>query len=766
VLAQGLGDMAYYLICAIAGLIVLGMAANEWLRLSSQKYGRMAIAGGVTFLGRLIGAAVLLLGGSERVVACQEWALQSLVLAVIVWAFLIGALHTTRIASRFLGAAVVAIGAILILCFLPGKTPSASMPPGPWVATYILSLFALVQWLRHRHRFSLWLGSAFLVSSVSAIGGLLAAPQLALMGHLALLILVAIEGYGSILFDVGGLGGQFQARRRQVWQHTQEMAFRLAVSRALSDSLELRVVLERVSEAVARAVDADWAYVLMPVSEDDEQLVVAARYGWWGRRWTQDSHPSRRMVIEAGELSLIRHAILRQSSVLANQPDDYGQLECLHDRFARPQNGPALIQPITRQNRVLGVLLLGRVDLSPRESGLATRRQFTEADAQLCQDLMVHIATAIQNARLYQAVVERAGQAEELLRQRESESRRLHSILDSISDGVVVVTGTGNVALANAAAERILNVPRQHLLGRIITPLYAELLRDERCPPGNEMLFEWDDKLLMGRLAPVQQPDGMLLGDVVVFRDVTAEQRAGRARSEYHKAFARDVEDLLAFVRTDTHLWAESAAQNATPLQKQLLEVIGTNLEQMAVLLSNFRAVTALERHEIQIEAQAVDLIGVIDEAVQAVRSEAEAGSVDLAVSLPQGLSPAWGDPLHLRQIVLNLLDHALRHTPAGGRIDIWATEASLEHQDGFPRDFLVVSIRDPGTNIPPGELDHVFDLAHQVDGGRAIGSASARVGLAVSKGLVAAHGGHISVASVPGEGSTFSFSIPAADVA
>ena len=76
------------------------------------------------------------------------------------------------------------------------------------------------------------------------------------------------------------------------------------------------------------------------------------------------------------------------------------------------------------------------------------------------------------------------------------------------------------------------------------------------------------------------------------------------------------------------------------------------------------------------------------------------------------------------------------------------------------------MSIRDPDMFIPPGEQDHVFEFLHPVDGGRAAGSASARVGLAVSKGLVAAHGGQISVASEPGEGSTFSFSIPTAEVA
>ena len=611
-LAQGMGAISYYLICAIVGLIVLGMAANEWLRLRSAKHRRVAIAGGLIFLGRMVGLVVLLLIDSRRIIAFQEWVLESLTLAAVVWAFLIGAMASRRWAARFLIVAFVVVGSILFASILLGGH-SASVPLGPWFATLLLSLSALVIWFRHRpwrshsRQFSIWLGSAFLVSSFSAMGGLLGAVQVAMLGHLAALLLVAFESYRAVLADVGLLGGQFEASNRQAWQHTEEMAFILAVGSSLSDLLDLRAVLERISEAVARAVNADWAYILMPVSRDEEQLVVAARYGWWGRRWTQDNHPSRRMVIDSDELSLIRHAILRRRTVLVNEPGDYEQFECLHEAFARPQSGPALIQPITRKERTLGVVLLGRVDLSPREDGLSSR-QFTDADAQLCQGLMTHIAAAIHNAQLYQSSIEQSEQAAELLRQREGEAQRLHSILDSITDGVVLVSDIGKVVLANAAAERILNVPRRHLQGRIITPLYAELLRDEDCQPGDEVLFEWDGKLLRSCLAPVTQQDGTLLGDVVVFREATVEERAARTWTVGNEAVSQEMTDMLSAVRADTRLLAESVGEGATPLQRELLDLVEINIGQMIALLGDFKTASGPGQDELQIEAQSVDI--------------------------------------------------------------------------------------------------------------------------------------------------------------
>ena len=761
-LAQGLEGMGYYLLCAIVGLVIFGMAANEWLRLGSDRFRRIALGGLVVFSGRLIGAVVLVSTGSERAVAYQEWVLESLILVAVLWALLLGDLVERRWASRFLIVSVAAVvGALLLGIFLGDRT-SPAVPRAVWSLPLLLSLLGLVQWFRQRQRFSLWLGSAFLVSSLSAIAGLAGAVQAAMLGHLATLVLVALETYGAVLAGIRGLDGQVRASRTQAWQRTQEIAFLLAVSRTLSDSLELRVVLERISEAVARAVNADWAYVLMPVGQDEEKLVVAARYGWWGRRWTQDSHPSRRMEIEANELSLIRHAILRRRSVLANAPEDYEQFECLHDRFARPQSGPALIQPITHQDRTLGVLLLGRVDLSPRESS-SPDRAFTEADAQLCQDLMVHIATAIQNAHLYQSALDRVDREAELRRLQESEALRLYSFLDAIADGVMVITETGNVVLVNAAAERILNVPRQHILGRIIAPLSAALHRDEQGGPADRVFFKWDNKQLVGRQAPVRQPDGKLLGDVVILRDVTSEQHTEAAIAGYHQAFSSDLEDLLAAIQADAQRLAESMEGSEAELQQRLLGVVGANLVQATTLVRDFQALAALKDDTIQVEAQPVDLGAIVDQVVGTLHSEVEAGNLEVVVDLPAKLRPAWGDPRHMWQIVFNLLHHAVRRTPEGGTIDVWATEASVQQGDGDSEDVLVVSIRDHGPIIPQMQQEHLFDLVHPGDGGSEIGSAIGRVGLMISKGLVAAQGGQLSVTSQPDEGSTFSFSIPAA---
>jgi signal transduction histidine kinase len=153
----------------------------------------------------------------------------------------------------------------------------------------------------------------------------------------------------------------------------------------------------------------------------------------------------------------------------------------------------------------------------------------------------------------------------------------------------------------------------------------------------------------------------------------------------------------------------------------------------------------------------------VLEDSVRAARPEAEANRLDLMLNLPPVLSPAWGDPFRLRQVVDQLLGNAVRQTPESGRILVWATEAHLEDNGDGPRDFLVVSVRDTGKVLPSPERDQIpegqQDVEYQQPGGALLPS----IDLAVTKGLVEAHGGRIWVESQPGEGSTFSFTVPAA---
>jgi signal transduction histidine kinase len=245
---------------------------------------------------------------------------------------------------------------------------------------------------------------------------------------------------------------------------------------------------------------------------------------------------------------------------------------------------------------------------------------------------------------------------------------------------------------------------------------------------------------------------------------VTIEHQAEQAKAEFLANASQMLRDLASSIQWDVETLAAEAGESLSSEHRSHLESASSGSGRMAGLADKLTLLSQMEQGTIEIEAQRVDIREVIEASVRAVRPAAEANRLDLMMNLPPTLSLAWGDPLRLRQIVDHLLGNAVRKTAESGRILVWAAEAHLEGNGDAPRDFLVVSIRDTGKSIPGDEQGSLFEEQRGADGQRMEEGTAPRMDLAVTKGLVEAHGGRIWVESQPGEGSTFSFTVPVAE--
>jgi signal transduction histidine kinase len=129
--------------------------------------------------------------------------------------------------------------------------------------------------------------------------------------------------------------------------------------------------------------------------------------------------------------------------------------------------------------------------------------------------------------------------------------------------------------------------------------------------------------------------------------------------------------------------------------------------------------------------------------------ADAETRGVSLRLETPPDLPSTSVDPLRIREVLANLLDNALHHTPSGGTV--WLRLKSLERT-------VVVTVEDTGSGIPPDELSKIFDRFYKGEGSRGSG-----IGLTIARNLVGAHGGTIRADSTPGEGTTLTLTLPVA---
>lgn len=166
-------------------------------------------------------------------------------------------------------------------------------------------------------------------------------------------------------------------------------------------------------------------------------------------------------------------------------------------------------------------------------------------------------------------------------------------------------------------------------------------------------------------------------------------------------------------------------------------------------------ALTRAEEGQESITAAPVPAEPLISSATAAAADRCAAKGISLKSSVPQGLPPIWGDPVRLGQVLGNLIDNAIRHTPAGGRITVAAT---------VDRERMTITVADTGDGIAAEHLDHVFERFYRVDAARERTRGGSGIGLSIAKAIVDAHGGRITVRSDgPGAGATFAISLPLA---
>jgi PAS domain S-box-containing protein len=342
-------------------------------------------------------------------------------------------------------------------------------------------------------------------------------------------------------------------------------------------------------------------------------------------------------------------------------------------------------------------------------------------------------------------------------------------VLDSIADAILVVDRSGTVIDLNAAARRVAGVPERsspgmpladilerarfrHLDGR---PLAVEESATWRALQGETVAaLECTMEGPEGRTIFVNvaaSPVGVSRGAtppraVAVIRDVTEMRRFEQAREEFLATAAHELKTPLAVVKAYAQLMKRRGQGDPSALlviERQTDRL--ARIVQQLLEVSRFRSGVGVElrRERFDLGDLATDVAG----RMRAVTVDA------VRVERPDAI-PVLGDPDRIAQVMLNLLENAIRFSPLGGEVAI-----AVRRED---RD-AVVSVRDHGVGIPAERQDRIFERFYRAHAGTSQDYGGLGLGLDVSREIVARHGGRMWFESEQGEGSTFSFSLPLA---
>ncbi len=373
-------------------------------------------------------------------------------------------------------------------------------------------------------------------------------------------------------------------------------------------------------------------------------------------------------------------------------------------------------------------------------------------------------------------------QRKQLERELAERAAELETIFATQVEGVILVDANGRIIRMNEAQRQLLisrgidpavphigtwadTSPSTDAAGKLVPrdrlPYYralrGETVTGERAVELHQRTENGQELVLLISGAPVHDAEGKILGAVLTTHDVTQQRRLEQQRLAIMRMVVHDLNNPVTAVRLYLQTQQRRLSLGQPPFvpDDELLGQLDYGLTRMQRLIDDLRVATQMETGTLHLQRARHDVVALCHEEVAVQRTVT--GRV---VQIDAPAEPVWAevDGERIGQVIANLLSNALKYSPPDRPVGV--TVRLAEGREGR----VIVSVRDAGPGIPAHEQQHLFEQFHRVHGIKAQnGSGGLGLGLYISKAIVEQHGGDMGVESVPGEGSTFWFSLPLA---
>jgi two-component system phosphate regulon sensor histidine kinase PhoR len=338
------------------------------------------------------------------------------------------------------------------------------------------------------------------------------------------------------------------------------------------------------------------------------------------------------------------------------------------------------------------------------------------------------------------------------------DARTLTAVLDGMIEGIWITDAEGTITRHNDALREMLQPGNGGITGQ--RPL--DLIRNEElneavrraCREGSSSRLELTLEGLFPRTLAIRvTPLGRdLPGSAAVFNDVTELRRLEKVRKDFVANVSHELRTPITAIRGYAET-LQSGALTDSAVAPKMVEIIHRQSQRLSELVEDLLELSRLESREVQLKIANVPLSVATARAAETVRPKAASKNIHLEFHVPPDLL-ARGDERAVEQVLLNLLDNAVKYTPEGGRVDVLGT-----WEDGR----CVVRVKDTGMGIDPKHLHRIFERFYRVDKGRSREMGGTGLGLSIVKHLVGAMEGEVKVESQPHVGSVFAIFLPMA---
>ena len=341
------------------------------------------------------------------------------------------------------------------------------------------------------------------------------------------------------------------------------------------------------------------------------------------------------------------------------------------------------------------------------------------------------------------------------------EKTHLSAILSNMTEAVVAVDETGRVLAVNPALTRLFAIQPQDSVGKpflevirnnSLSALLNAVIKGSARQRDEVKVLAPEEAVFEAQAVPLLL-EGRCIGALLVLHDITRLRQLEQVRKEFVANVSHEIKTPLASIKAFTQT-LRAGANDDPANREEFLEIIEKDVDRLTRLVDDLLELASIESGRRAPNFEPLALAPTARGVAASLAPLADRKRVHVDIRIPEDLPPVRADKGQLRQVLTNLLDNAIKFNKDEGRVTV---TASAE------RHIVTVAVQDTGSGIPAENLPRLFERFYRVDKARSRELGGTGLGLAIVKHIVDAHGGLMSVESAPDRGSTFRFTLPAA---
>ncbi len=541
----------------------------------------------------------------------------------------------------------------------------------------------------------------------------------------------------------------------------------LEIARSVNSTLDTGEILKQIVHRVASILDDVFRCSIVFVRQESRVGHVVA---------SSDESDFSPVEIELDRYPEIGKVLASGRPVVVEDIPNNPLMKSVRKHMTSDAFNTIIVLPVVHKKEIIGVMIV---------RALRSSAGVSDEEVRFCE-LVAHVsASALQHAESFRSFRDETAALKSRHRQIEQELnvKAIYELLfENASEGLAAIDAEQNILFINRRAMEIAGHTREELLGTSFLSLLESDSRDrfvaglatQKTLIASTQTFDVNIEAgdRVRRTLSISLGERPLTSDLQVlsFRDVTERREMerqlyqarseleeanrmliemDRARTEFYNTAAHELRTPVAIVNGYCELLSLSDRGNLTEKQKDYLDQIGRSGDRLIDLIHNLLDLSRFEAGKMPVELEENDLSDLIREVGNEVRALVDTKGLTIEVHAGP-LTMIYFDTMLIRRALMNLISNAVKYTPSGGRISVVLEEDSRE---------VRVCVSDTGEGISEHEQKNLFKEFSQISSSSAPDGAG--LGLAITRKILEAHDGRIWVASQPGRGSQFSFSIP-----